>query len=179
MHLAIDADDAAILPQRDGGVVVKTRRAALEQRSDNHHSVLSRYLAESRRRRTRNRLCQVEQLDIFALAEILSAKKLGQADDVRPSFRRLADVRDGRLKIRVGIRSHPHLHQADFVFASVFHVSKIPLRQFPWVPYATRPTPNGGIGQSLCEIDGHYLLFKNQDCGCNGRCPQAALIANG
>ena len=66
-------------------------------------------------------LGKVEELDVFALAEVLSTKKLGQTDDIGAAFCRVADMCDGRLKIGVGVGAHSHLHQADFVFAVVFH----------------------------------------------------------
>ena len=61
--------------------------------------------------------------NVFALAEILRAEKLRQADDLAPRFAasRMCAIADS--KIGVGVGAHSHLHQADLVFAGVFHVS--------------------------------------------------------
>ena len=122
VHLAIDAGDAAVGVQRDRRVVVKPGRAALKERSNDRDARLARHLAELGRRWARNRLGQIEEPQVFALAEILRAKKLGQADDVRARARRLANVRDRRRKFASGsgpmrICTRPTLY----------------LRRFPWL----------------------------------------------
>ena len=60
-----------------------------------------------------NRLRQIEQAGVFALAEILSLEQFGKTDDLRAPSRRLVNFIDGALQILVGIRSGGHLHQAD------------------------------------------------------------------
>ena len=71
---------------------------------------------------SRNRLRQVEEANVLALAKILGAKKLRQTDDVRSESCSLSNMADRRLKVCVRVRPHPHLHKANVVFALVFHV---------------------------------------------------------
>ena len=107
--------------QRNGRVVIEARRAALKQRCHNDNTSLAGNFGESVCRGPGNRLSKIEELDVFALAKVLSAKKLRQADDLRAALGRFANMRNGGLEICVGVGAHPHLHQADFVFAGVFH----------------------------------------------------------
>ncbi len=81
-------------------------------------------LGESRCRGAGNGLGEVEEANVFALAEVLGAEKLGQADDVGAALRCFANVRDRRREVGLGIGTHSHLHQADIVFAGVFHISE-------------------------------------------------------
>jgi hypothetical protein len=86
MHLAIDADERAIgiaIPIKDGGrVVIEAGCTLLEQRGDQHDFILPRGGSELFRARAGNRLRQIEQSGVFALAEILRLKQFGQADNV-------------------------------------------------------------------------------------------------
>ena len=103
VHLAVDAGDVAIGIQRDRGVVIKPRRAPLKQRRDDRHVQLARQPRPASRGRPRNRLGQIEQLQVFALAKVLRAEELRQADDLRAQPRGLADVvdRGGEVRLRV------------------------------------------------------------------------------
>jgi hypothetical protein len=51
---------------------------------------------------------------ILRLAEILRAKQLGQANDLRALLRRLAGVRDRLGHIRSGVGPALHLDKRDF-----------------------------------------------------------------
>ena len=121
VHLAINPGDSAIGIQGDGRVVIEPRRAALEERGDDGHPQLPRQFGELGRRGPWNGLGQIEEARLLALAEVLGAEKLRQADDVRPQPRRLADVaeRGGKVGLRVG--AHAHLHQPDIVFTRLCH----------------------------------------------------------
>ena len=128
VHLAIDARERAIGVDDGGRVVIHTRGALLEERGDDGHPQLAGYLGQPRCRRPWNRLCQIEEAQILALAEVLGAEELRQADDVCAQPRRLADVakRGGEVGLRVG--AHAHLHQPDIVFARLCH--KMPASLF-------------------------------------------------
>ena len=59
-----------------------------------------------------NRLGQIEQRCIFALAEVLRLEKLGQADDVRALSRRLGNAVERLGQIVGGFGAARHLDQA-------------------------------------------------------------------
>ena len=59
---------------------------------------------------------QVEQIGVFALAEILGLEEFGQTDDLRAARRGLVDFIDGALQILVGVGRGGHLHQSDIEF---------------------------------------------------------------
>jgi hypothetical protein len=62
-------------------------------------------------RRSRNRLCQVEERMILALAKILRLKKFGQTDHLCASARSIGDAFHGLGEILFGLRPARHLHQ--------------------------------------------------------------------
>ena len=68
----------AIGVQRDRRIVIKPRRAPLEERSNNRHLQLARHFGEPFRRWPRDRLGQIEEARVFALAKILRAKSSGR-----------------------------------------------------------------------------------------------------
>ncbi len=74
VHLAVDPAQRAIVLQQGNGVVIKPGRPALEEGSDYHYLL---FLGDSSKPlcgRAGDRLRQVEELGIFALAEILRAE---------------------------------------------------------------------------------------------------------
>jgi len=117
VHLAIDAGEVSIGVQGDRRVVVKPRRAPLKERGDDRDPQLAGYLGEARRRGTGNLLSQIEKAQILALAEVLRAEKLRQADDVGAQPRRLADALDGSGEVGLRVGAHAHLHESHVEFA--------------------------------------------------------------
>src|ERR1051325_4300809 len=83
VHLAVDSQELAARVDDRRGVVIKTRRAALEERRDDHDVMLLGQLLERLRGRPRNRLGEVEVFVVLDLAEILRAEKFLRADDLR------------------------------------------------------------------------------------------------
>ena len=55
---------------------------------------------------------------VFALAEVLRAKKLRQADELRTSKRSFADAGDGFVEVRLRVRGAGHLDEG---YAGWFH----------------------------------------------------------
>ena len=51
---------------------------------------------------------------IFALADVLRAEQLRQANERCPLLGGLANTGDGFREVRFGIVAHAHLHKADF-----------------------------------------------------------------
>ena len=66
------------------------------------------------RRRSRNRLREIEKCDVFTLAEILRLKELRQADDLRAFFGGGTHVFDRALQVLFRLGRARHLHDADF-----------------------------------------------------------------
>ena len=74
-------------------------------------------LAQALASGTRNRLSQIEQRNIFPLAEILRLEKFGQADDLRALSGGAAHMRNRTLKIFFRLWSARHLHHANMKIA--------------------------------------------------------------
>ena len=121
MHLAVHAGDCSIGVQRHRRVVIKSRRSALEKRSDNRNASLASNLGQLCSRWPWNGFGKIEQTYFFPLAKVLRAKKLRQANYVRAQPCRLADMLDSGCEIGFGVRAHAHLHQAHNVFAFLAH----------------------------------------------------------
>src|ERR1039458_7023489 len=103
VHFAVDAAQHAIRIEDRGRVVIEARRALLEERGDQHDFILPGSGGELLRAHAGDWLREIEQSGIFALAEILRLKELGQADDVgafscclRNAIKRLGQI-VGRL----------------------------------------------------------------------------------
>jgi hypothetical protein len=62
--------------------VIEASRAALKERGDNDSACFASHLANRRGARSGNSFGKVEQTCILALAKVLRAKKLGQANDI-------------------------------------------------------------------------------------------------
>ena len=96
MHLAVDAGDLAVGVKSDCGVVVKPGRAALEERCNYGDVRLPCSVGQFGSRWTRNRLGEVKERELFALAKILRAEKLRQADDLCAQLCSLANMLERR-----------------------------------------------------------------------------------
>ena len=114
--------ERAVSLDRHRGVVIQAGRAPLEERSDHHHVLLTRHGGQPLRAGSGNRLREVEQCNVLALAEILRAKELRQADDARARARGLTHTVGGLIQVGVRVWPAGHLHQADAVFQSSGHV---------------------------------------------------------
>jgi hypothetical protein len=148
VHLAIDACDASVERDRHRGVVVESRSAPLKERCDDDNARLARNLSQRLSGRAGDGFRKIEEVKIFALAEILSAKQLGQTDDVCSETSSLPDVADRRLQVYVRVGAHAHLNQTHVVLSFVFHVTR-ETHQTRFRGDAARPTPRGGIGLSI------------------------------
>ena len=105
---------------------------------------------------------EVEQAGVLTLAEILSLKKFGQADDLRAVSGRLMDLVDGALQILVRIGRGGHLNQADL--------------EFFWRQYRKSPLENeiritvSGSQFSVPSIGSHSLRASSKVVRRNGGC---------
>ena len=116
VHLAIHAADFAVAADNDGGVVIEPGRTPLEEGNHNGYFQFAGDGAEARGARSGNRLGEVEERCVLALAEILGAEELGKADDLCAAARGLAHVGNRTLQVIVRLRGTAHLYQAYFKF---------------------------------------------------------------
>ena len=88
VHLAVDGGDVvgggAGVVECGGGVVIQARGAALEEGSDDDEGVLADDGGERGGRGAGDGLGEVEEGVVLALAEVLRAEELGQADESAP-----------------------------------------------------------------------------------------------
>ena len=92
-----------------GGVVVDAGRALLEERGDERQLCFACAAAgQLLGGRARDRLGQIEQRGVFALAEVLGLEKLGEADDVRAAAGGVGDAVEGLRHVvaRFGAAGH-------------------------------------------------------------------------
>ena len=122
MHLAVEAGERTVLVQDGGGVVIEAGGAALEEGSDDHDFLFAGNGSQTLSAGAGDGLGEIEEGDVFALAEILCAEKLGQADDLRAFARGFADAVGGLVEVRVRIRPAAHLHEAHSVIQIRRHI---------------------------------------------------------
>ena len=116
VHLAVNATQCAIRIKNSSRVVIKPRCALLEERRDQHDFIFPSGGSQLFRARARNRLRQIEQDGIFALAEILRLEELGQTNDVGTLVCCLRNAIE-RLRQIVGrLWAACHLNQRDGEF---------------------------------------------------------------
>ena len=116
VHLAVFPGERAVRIQNHGRIVIDARRAPLEERAYDHHIQAARQFSERFGRWAGDRLRQLEKIGIFLAAKILPAKKLLQADDLRPARRRVANIRFRLDEVIPWIRRTAHLDQANREF---------------------------------------------------------------
>ena len=97
----------------DGGVVVKAGGAALEERGDDDDVPLAGDGGECGGGGAGDGLGDAEEGVIFALAEVLGAEELGQADDVGTCIGGFAAAVDGLGEILFGVGVAGHLDECD------------------------------------------------------------------
>jgi len=113
MHLAVDAAQYAVRIENRSRIVIETRCTLLEERCDQHDFILEGGGGELLRAWAGDRLREIEQGGVFALAEILRLEELRQADNVGAFARRLRNPvkRLGQIVGRLG--ASRHLNQSD------------------------------------------------------------------
>ncbi len=113
VHLAVAPGDPAVRIDYHRGVVIDARRAPLEDRGDDRHLARGRGASECIGCRARNRLCQIEEPNVFRLARITRSEKLLQADDLRAAASRILDSRKRLVQVEPRIFRTAHLDQSD------------------------------------------------------------------
>ena len=138
MHLAIHAGNGPIGIQRNRSVVIKPRRAALKQRSNNGHPRLTRHLGQPCRGRAGNLLRKVKERKLFALAKVLRLKSSGRQTMFAPSraASRMcctaeAKFASGSGPMRICTRATVYLRAFPIAEFSLHTASAIPLMKCP------------------------------------------------
>ena len=104
VHLAIDVGDAAVLLDGDGGVVVEAGGAALEEGGDEDDAGLLADAGEDVGGGAGDGLGEAEEVVVFALAEVLGAEELGEADEGGSLAGGLVDALGGLVEVDAGCR---------------------------------------------------------------------------
>ncbi len=113
MHLAVDVGDAAVFFDGDGGVVIEAGGAALEEAGYEDDAGLLADAGEDVGGWAGNGFGEAEEGVVFALAEVLGAEELGEADDVGAETGGLIDALGGFIEVGVGVRCAGHLDEGD------------------------------------------------------------------
>src|SRR6185437_11784958 len=171
MHLAISPGERSIVFDHGGGVVIDARRAPLKQGSDNRDMLLLRNARYLLRRRSGNWLSEIEECMVFALAKILGAKKLGQADNIGAGARSFANPVSRLIEIGVGVRGAGHLHQSDAKIVLTVRHGKA------FLPRDAKDPPRRRVLLNKIPMR-RSGLFENQNRRGYGGGPQATLVAH-
>ena len=115
MHLSINPNQRAVFLEDRRCVVINPGRSLFEEGSDQNDALLSCQLRETSTRGSRNRLRQIEERMVFALAEILGHEQLRQADDICTFAGSFAHHLHRVLEILLRIGPALHLHETYFV----------------------------------------------------------------
>ncbi len=117
VHLAVDAGDVVrpgrFVVQHGDGVVVEAGGAPLEQGRDQRDLRFSHDRGKTRSRRAGDGFGQGEEAMVLALAEVLRAEELGQADQLCAGARGLADEVHRVVEVLLDGGRAGHLDQGD------------------------------------------------------------------
>ncbi len=125
MHLAIEPGEGSVFVQNGGGVVIEAGGAAFKERGDDDDLLFAGDGAEALGAGTGDGLGEIEERGVFALAEVLGAEELGQADDLGAFAGGFADAVGGLVEVGVRIGAAGHLDQADAVVQLGGHFFKL------------------------------------------------------
>jgi peptidyl-prolyl cis-trans isomerase B (cyclophilin B) len=128
VHLAVLAEITSIRVDDRRGIVVNSRRAPLEERSDYDHAEFLGNRLHSLGRRPGDRFCQLEVFVIFDLTKVDGAKELRQAYDLRALCGSLSDAtlrgREVGIKMsRTSALDGPNVH---LVLRHTFELATLP-----------------------------------------------------
>ena len=113
MHLAVDVGDGAVFFDGDGGVVVEAGGAALEEAGDEDYAGFAADAGEDVGGGAGDGLGEAEEGVVFALAEVLGAEELGEADDLGALAGGFVDALGGLVEVELGVRVAGHLDEGD------------------------------------------------------------------
>lgn len=113
VHLPVLAEVPSVGIDHGSGVVVETLGTFLEQRGDDDDTKFLRDLPETVGAGTRDRLREPKEFVILALAEVVPAEELLEANHLGAPGYRLPDSRDGPIKVAGGVATGCLLDQPD------------------------------------------------------------------
>ena len=113
VHLAVDVGDAAVVFDGDGGVVVEAGGAALEEAGDEDDAGFAADAGEDVGGGAGDGLGEAEEGVVFALAEVLGAEELGEADELGALAGGFVDALGGFVEVELGVRVAGHLDEGD------------------------------------------------------------------
>jgi hypothetical protein len=146
VHLAVEVGDGAVFFDGDGGVVIQARRSTFKKTGDEDDAGLAADAGEGVGGGAGDGLGEREEGVVFALAEVLGAEELGEADDVGALAGCLVDALGGLVQIELRVWVAGHLDEGDAFDGGVGH-------GFHLLSYRVQ-------GEGICELIGR------QECGC-------------
>ena len=101
----------AVVFDGDGGVVVEAGGAALEEAGDEDDAGFAADAGEDVGGGAGDGLGEAEEGVVFALAEVLGAEELGEADEVGALAGGFVDALGGFVEVELGVRGAGHLDE--------------------------------------------------------------------
>ena len=114
VHLAVFSSDATVSFKNHGRVVIKSRGAAFEEGSHENNLVAARQITVEIGGRSRDRLCEVEEIRIFRLTEIERIVEFLQHHQLCALFGGFGDAERELLFIVLHVGRARHLDNSDF-----------------------------------------------------------------
>ena len=106
VHLAVDVGDGAVFFDGDGGVVIEAGGAAFEEAGYEDYSGFAADAGEGVGGGAGDGLGEAEEVVVFALAEVLGAEELGEADDLGALAGGFVDTLGGLVEVELGVPIH-------------------------------------------------------------------------
>ena len=145
VHLAVDVGDAAVFFDGDGGVVVEAGGAALEEAGDEDDAGLAADAGEDVGGGAGDGFSEAEEGVVLALAEVLGAEELWQADELGSLAGGFVDALGGLVEVELGVGGAGHLDESYASGAGVGH-------DFPGC-YGVTDTDKGQLSAAMCIED--------------------------
>ena len=111
VHFAVEATQRSVVVEDSRRVVIDAGSTFFKERGNKNDSIAACGGCKLFRTRAGNRLGEIEERVIFALAKILRLKKFRQTDDLRAASGSVGNAAQGLLEILFGLWSARHLHQ--------------------------------------------------------------------
>ncbi len=131
VHLAVGVGDGAVFFDGDGGVVVEAGGSALEEAGYEDYAGLAANSGEDVGGGAGDGLGEAEEVVVFALAEVLGAEELGEADELGSLAGGFVDALGGLVEVELGVRVHGHLDEGYAFGGGVGHGFHLLFYRFP------------------------------------------------
>ncbi len=120
VHLAVGVGDAAVFFYGDGGVVVEAGGAAFEEAGYEDDSGFAADAGEGVGGGAGDGFGEREEGVVFALAEVLGAEELGEADELGAETGGFVDALGGLVEVELGVGLAGHLDEGYALGGAVF-----------------------------------------------------------